>query len=137
MMTPAAEPLSAQTRQHLRAVRDALLRLHKALLDDERAAYERIHGRVTPARLLELLLTDPWFAWLRTVSGMVVRMDESLAPRSAATEQEGLQLVRLVRETIMPDENGFGFGVKYHVAVQREPAVLLAHCTLRKLLPAP
>ncbi len=107
------------------------------LLDDERAAYERIHGRVTPARLLELLLSDPWFAWLRTVSGLVVRIDEYLAPRNVPTEQEGRALVNLVRDTIVPDENGFGFGVKYHVAVQREPAVLLAHCTLRKLLPAP
>ena len=26
----------------------ALLRLHKALLDDERVSYERVHGRIPP-----------------------------------------------------------------------------------------
>jgi hypothetical protein len=29
-------------------VRHALLRLHKALLDDQRIVYERAHGTVTP-----------------------------------------------------------------------------------------
>jgi hypothetical protein len=35
------------TRAELHQVSKALLRLHKALLDGERAAYERMHGAIT------------------------------------------------------------------------------------------
>src|SRR5512146_1589000 len=40
--------MTAAERQHLTDIRHALLHLHKTLLDRERAAYERVHGR-TPA----------------------------------------------------------------------------------------
>ena len=33
---------------HLDQLFRALLRLHKALLDDERVSYERVHGRIQP-----------------------------------------------------------------------------------------
>ena len=38
-----------------------LLRLHKALLDDERVAYERVHGRIpSNGAFLQLALNDAW-----------------------------------------------------------------------------
>ncbi len=39
-------------RQFLFDLRRLLLQLHKTLLDWERAAYERVHGRVSPTDLL-------------------------------------------------------------------------------------
>src|SRR5258706_8688061 len=62
----------------LKDLRQALLRLHKTLLDWERAAYERIHGRQSSNALLDALLKDPQFAWLRPISQLVVRIDEML-----------------------------------------------------------
>ena len=62
----------------LKTLRLALLRLHKTLLDWERAAYERVHGRQSSNALLEALLKDPQFAWLRPISQLVVRIDEML-----------------------------------------------------------
>jgi uncharacterized damage-inducible protein DinB len=52
------------TRQRLANLRRALLRLHKALLDDERLAYERIYGQVTGGELLQLVINHEQFAWL-------------------------------------------------------------------------
>jgi hypothetical protein len=48
---------------HLNRIFQALLRLHKALLDDERVSYERVHGRIpSNGAFLQLVLEDAWFA---------------------------------------------------------------------------
>lgn len=63
----------------LRALRMALLALHKTLLDHERLRYERANGRVeSPGQVLNLVMNDPWFAWLRPMSALVVQADERL-----------------------------------------------------------
>ncbi|HEX5645856.1 MAG TPA: hypothetical protein VFX56_02700, partial [Nitrospira sp.] len=55
----------------------ALLRLHKALLDDERVSYERVHGRISSnGEFLQLVLNDAWFAWLRPLSQVIAKFDE-------------------------------------------------------------
>lgn len=61
----------------LKKIRDLFLKFHKVLLDSERAAYERENGRVTSGSFLEMLLGDPNFAWLRILSTLIVRIDES------------------------------------------------------------
>ena len=58
--------ISAESRERLREVSGALLRLHKALLDDERAQFERVRGRIeSSGQFLQLVLHDEWFAYLR------------------------------------------------------------------------
>jgi hypothetical protein len=42
----STDPLLNSTLQHLRDLRQTLLRLHKALLDSERVEYEQFHGRI-------------------------------------------------------------------------------------------
>ena len=52
-------------RQQIVEVRRALLRLHKALIDSERAAFEARAGATSNGQFLQLLLQDPFFVWLR------------------------------------------------------------------------
>ena len=57
--------------------REALLALHKTLLDHVRIEYEREHGRVENAgALLQLVVGDPAFEWLRPLSQLIVAIDE-------------------------------------------------------------
>ena len=64
----------------LKTLRDRLLRLHKTLLDSDRAAYERAYGPVgSSGEWLQLVLGHEHFAWLRPFSGLIVRIDEWLA----------------------------------------------------------
>lgn len=50
-------PSQDHTRTHLDNLSRALLRLHKALLDGERVAYERVHGRIpTNGAFFQLVL---------------------------------------------------------------------------------
>ncbi len=64
-------------KTNLKLIRNKFLRLHKILLDWERANYERTNGVVSSGKFLEMLLGDERFAWLRTISTLIVRIDES------------------------------------------------------------
>jgi catechol 2,3-dioxygenase len=81
---PGAEgvaPLSQDSRERLKALRLGLIALHKALLDDARSAYEMDRGRVSSTgALLQLVISDPWFAWLHQISEVIVRIDEKATP---------------------------------------------------------
>jgi hypothetical protein len=113
----------------------ALLRLHKALLDDERVSYERVHGRIpSNGAFLQLALNDAWFAWLRPLSQLIAKLDElsesnDLAPREAIPA-----LLASVQRLLMPTEEGEGFGRQYYDALQRSPDVVLEHAAVRALL---
>ncbi len=61
----------------LKSIRDKLLRFHKSLMDWDRAKYEREFGAVTAGKFLEMLLSDKRFEWLRTISTLIVRIDET------------------------------------------------------------
>ena len=66
-----------QRKFDLKEIRNRFLRFHKILLDWDRAQYEREFGVVTSGKFLEMLLGDPRFAWLRTISTLIVRIDET------------------------------------------------------------
>jgi hypothetical protein len=120
--TPAA-PAERLTR-----LRNGLLRLHKALLDSERSAYERDVERITsPGHFLNLLLEDPFFGWLRELSQLIVLVDETLAQEQAPTPSDALRLISQARELISPAEAGDRFARRYWEAMQRDPSAVLAH----------
>ncbi len=128
-------PLSDAMRRLLLELRARLLQLHKVLLDDTRAAYELDRGRVgSPANLLQLVINDPWFAWLHALSEVVVRIDETIEPGSPATAADAAVLLDHVERLLIASENGEGFQRRYYEALQRQPAVVLAHADVRRVL---
>jgi len=113
----------------------ALLRLHKALLDDERVSYERVHGRIASnGEFLQLVLNDAWFAWLRPLSQVIAKFDELSEEQEPSTSEGISALLISVRMLLMPTEAGKGFGRQYHDALQRSPDVVLAHAMAKGLL---
>jgi catechol 2,3-dioxygenase len=134
--SPAAvSSLSEGMRTRLRDLRTRLLNLHKVLLDDARAAYEMDRGRIASnANLLQLVINDPWFAWLHPLSELVVRIDETIEPDSPAVEADGAALVDQVERLLAPAENGEPFARRYFEALQRQPSVVLAHADVRRAL---
>ncbi len=120
---------------HLNDLSRALLRLHKALLDAERVSYERVHGRIpTNGAFFQLVLGDAWFAWLRPLSQLMVRVDELSEEEEPSDPEEVMRVIGSVRTMLMPSEEGDGFGRHYYDALQREPDVVLAHAAVRALL---
>jgi catechol 2,3-dioxygenase len=128
-------PMTEQNRTRLRQLRGKLLQLHKVLLDDARAAYEMDRGRVASnASLLQLVINDPWFAWLHSLSELVVRIDETIEPDSPATDADAATLIDQVEKLLTASETGEGFHRRYYDALQRQPAVVMAHADVRRMI---
>jgi hypothetical protein len=118
-------------------LRDALLKLHKALIDSERIGYEQTFGPITsPANFLRLLTQDPWFAWLRPLSGFITMMDETLDAEEPITDRQVDEFSKNARTLLIVEESGEGFGRQYFEALQRDPDVVLAHSAVVKLKPS-
>lgn len=115
----------------LRDIREALLRLHRTLLDWERRGHERVHGRLSATELLQVLLHDPEFAWLRPLSESIVRIDEMLADEGTIDEDAILVQVRALAS---PDVEGTPYAQRYLQAIQQSPDAVLAHRDLLALL---
>jgi hypothetical protein len=114
--------------ERLTRLRNGLLRLHKALLDSERAAYERDVERISsPGHFLNLLLNDPFFGWLRELSQLIVLVDETLALENPPSPNDALRIISQARELISPAETGDKFARRYWEAMQRDPSAVLAH----------
>jgi len=120
---------------NLNEVRRALLALHKALLTHEQVRYEQIRGRFnSPGELLQLVIRDPWFAWLRPLSGLIVQIDEFLADE----EESGTTAAALLAEAsrlLLPEEDGTDFPREYQRALQESPEVVLAHAEWKRYAP--
>jgi catechol 2,3-dioxygenase len=127
--------MTEENRARLRELRAKLLQLHKVLLDDARASYEMDRGRVpSNASLLQLVINDPWFAWLHSLSELVVRIDETIDSDSPATDADAAALINEVEKLLTASENGEGFHRRYYDALQRQPAVVMAHADVRRVI---
>lgn len=124
------------TLQHLRDLRGKLLHLHKILLDVERADFERDFGRLNSGELLQLVINHAQFAWLRTISALVVQIDEMLSADEPATFSDVENVIARARSLFASSADEV-FREKYQAALQREPAAVMAHSEVAKLLRPP
>ena len=125
------------TRQRLTDLRNELLQLHKTLLDSETASYDHDIARIrSRGQLLELVLHDPWFAWLHELSELVVLIDEAMdAKEPALTPADAERFLAQARVLVVPAEGvGGEFRRHYLEALQRDPNVVMAHAQAVKLL---
>ena len=118
----------------LRKLRQGLLRLHKTLLDWERRGYERIHGRQTSHDLLQALLNDDQFAWLRPLSRLIVRIDELLDEKTPPMRNEVDAVLAEVRALTSPNQAGTDYERRYDMALQEEPSAVFAHRDVQTML---
>ena len=125
--------LSDATLRHLRELRSRLLRLHKTLLEMERADFERDFGRLTSGELLQLVINHAQFAWLRQISALVVQIDEILDAKEP-TMLNDLQNVLGQARSLFTSSADKIFREKYQAALQRNPEVVMAHSEVVDLL---
>ena len=109
-----------ENSERLRDARNLLLKLHKNLVEHERAIWEGMNGAVTSAQFLSVLLEDRDFAWLRKFSTLIVDIDEMFAQRDGyAEENVELHLTKL-RELIAMEGEDEEFKAKYQAALQQD-----------------
>ena len=128
-------PEHERVQQRLSGLRNALLTLHKALVDSERVSYEKTVGQIqSPGHFLQLLTHDAWFAWLQTFSQLIVAMDVALEEKEPLTEAAVDALVKQTGLLLVASESGEGFSGHYYAALQRDPDVVFSHAEVVKLI---
>jgi hypothetical protein len=114
----------------------ALRRLHSALVNATRALYEMEHGPVAgPSQMLQLLMHDPEFDWLRELSGLMADVDE-LLDLADVTEHDAATVRVEIERLIAAPAKGTPFGERYREALQSDTDVVIAHGRTRAALVA-
>ena len=136
-------------QESLTHVRQTLLDLHKALIERERAEYEKGHGAVSAGEMLQLLIRDAAFSWLHPISELIVRVDELISnakerrrPTPArppmTREQVNAEAEILMIETrqlLTGGDAPDGFRERYDTVLRSDPAIVLMHRAVMSALP--
>lgn len=126
--------LPQSTYPQLRDLRNALMALHRVLLNTERLNYEQVRGWTANADLLQLVIHHPQFAWLHQLSQLIVQMDEVWRSDEPVAPEAVQALLDEARSLLTPSEMGSAFAKRYYTALQRDPAAVLAHAEVAQLL---
>ena len=125
-------PERAALRAALREVSKALIPLHRHLIDAAKEDYAFAYAPVdTPSRLLNLVTSDPFFAWLKPLTSLIVNIDEmartDFEPADAARVADGV-------EQLFVTNGDAAFAERYLPLLQRDVDVAVGHAALRKAL---
>ena len=124
-------------RDHLAEVRRALLRLHKALIDSERAVYEARNGPMNNSEFLGALLQEPFFQWMRPFSQLIAAMDELMFGDEPVTAEGARPYVAQAHALVAESgDGGTPESVRYGQVRDRDPSVLFAHTELLRRVAA-
>jgi hypothetical protein len=125
-----------QATRFLSEVRRPLLSLHKAILDHERAAYEKEFGPATPAAFLQVLINGSGFRWITPLSTVIANVDETLDNKKA-TDVERIGAAEAV-VTLFSSEQANGaeniFLPRYMPLLQADPEILSEHGKVVQML---
>lgn len=121
--SPGDTPAEADLLARLETARTNLLRVHRALLAVERLRYEKVRGRVANnSAFLQLVISDPWFDWLRPMAQLVLMIDERTSDKKAILGQaEARALLDRANGLLRADSEGDAFQRLYYDAVQASP----------------
>ena len=132
MMHTPDDPERAEQRASLREIWKQLLPLHRALIDDAGADYTANVAPLNgPTHLLQLLQDDPFFAWLKPLTSLIVDIDTLSRTDFERAEVDAIvkRLEHLFGSTAEP-----GFTARYVPVLQRDVDVTIAHAAIRQIL---
>jgi hypothetical protein len=128
MSAPLNPSASSDLRRKLLAAHSDLLAIHKALLDHERAGYEQKNGKIgNPGEVLQRVINDPWFAWLKPMTALIVQIDEYTEGDDPLDAGQGEALLVQARTLLTADENGGPFQREYFRVLQQSPEAAALH----------
>ena len=133
MMHTPDDPRRAELRAALRETWKQLLPLHRGLIDAASAEYAAAVAPVNgPNHLLQLLQEEPFFAWLRPLTSIIVDLDTMSRTDFERSDVDAIvaRLERHFGATADPD-----FAARYIPILQRDVDVAIAHAAVRLLLP--
>ena len=122
----------SETVAELAALNRMLQQLHSHILDVERQSNPGLTG----AALLDRLLNDPGWAWLRGLSSLMAEIDHVLAQNEAPSESDRAVAAAHIRGLLFGqgDLSNETFLARYRPLLQLNPALASVHGELKGLL---
>ena len=131
MHTPDDETRAA-LREALRETSRALIPLHRALIEATKSDYSFAYEPVThPTQLFRLVSEDPFFAWLRPITSLIVEIDE-MARRDFETAEVAAVAARV--EKLFGSSPDSEFATRYVPILQRDVDAASGHAAVRKAI---
>ena len=112
-------------------LRAPLLALHKAVLVVERQNVERVHGAMSAAEFLQIVSDPLRYGWLKPLTELVLEAEADDDDEDAQTRGEVRDRTRAL---LLPPKRDSPFGRRYLSLMQRDPALMMAHSAIAKLL---
>lgn len=118
----------------------ALRELHSVLLKRARDEYEAAHAvTLSPGELLNKLTTDAEFAWLRSLSELMVDLDV-IRDADAVQRDALIPAIRAAVEHVIaapkPTEIASDFAQQYWPRIHADPHVTMAHAAVKQAINA-
>jgi hypothetical protein len=112
--------------------------LHRTLMERARSDYEKERGvELGAGQLLGLLVNDPYFAWLRALSEVMVEVD-MIAEGEDAVKAEAAGTVRGVVENLLavakPGDTTSPFSDRFWPYVREDPHIAMALADVKRAL---
>ena len=124
MHTPDS-PERAELRATLREISKSLIPLHRHLIDAAKSDYAFAYeADVSPTQLVNLLQDDPFFAWLKPLTSVIVDIDEMA--RTDFVDAAAHAIPQRIEQIFAGDQ--------YVAMLQRDVEVAGAHAAVRKTL---
>src|SRR5215212_6735830 len=131
MHTPD-DPDRAAIRSALEELSKALIPLHRALIHATKEDYAFAYEPVTsPGHLLRLVSEDPFFAWLKPMTSLIVVIDEMASTDFERSDSDAV-VERVGR--LFGAEPDAEFAERYRPILQRDVDVAIGHAAVRQSL---
>jgi hypothetical protein len=121
-------------RDSLKHISSLLAKIHKNLMDDQMSNKElKAGGLFSPGTKLNLLLNDPEFDWLRSLSQLMTLIDDGIFQKEPITEEQYYSLVEEVKKLLFKQTNK-KFTDQYISICRQRPEIMVEHRELQKFI---
>lgn len=129
---------SKYIKSELALISQSLLRVHKSLLHYQKEKYEAQHEQLlSPYDTLHLSMSHEDFDWLKKITSLVVRMDESLDDENTVLSDLHQTVLTEVHSLFDESDSYADFKTKLKVAQSRDPMLVVQILELRNKISKP
>ncbi len=123
-----------EMRDSLKHISALLAKIHKGLMDEQMSAKELAVGSAfSPNTKLQLLLNDPEFEWLRSLSQLMTLVDDGIFQKEPLTEEQFAGLIFEVQNLLIKQTNK-KFTDNFLAICRHRPEIMVEHRELAKFL---
>ncbi len=129
---------TANIKSDLTKITQLLLRVHKSLLQFQKEKYEAQNEKtLSPYDVLHLSMSHEDFDWLKKITSLVVRMDESLDDENTVLADLHRSVLTEVHSLFDESDMYADFKSKLNVAQSRDPMLVVQVLELKKFVGTP